>query len=337
MKKVSLLALLLALILCLSVAGAAAEGFPTKGITLIVPWNPGGVSDLIGRMLCAEMEQTLGVKISVVNTPGATGTVGMNDCMLAPHDGYTLIANAPPYHHCVLELADWVPSDWDFFNAYDVPNVIAVRKDSPYQTFEDLYNAIKENPGKITGGTAGEGSSGYTCMAILESVDPTIGNYKMIAYTGGAPAVTACLAGEVDFTPQLCIEEIDLLRSGDLIALAATTAEDLVLDGVDYTIPSIKNFIPEAEAVLPIADAFGLLFPSDVPQENKDVLEAAYLEACKSDAAITFGQEKGIMLVGRTLAESRVVFDTTASRVDWILYDAGIAKRSPEEFNIPRP
>lgn len=311
--------------------------FPTKDITLIVPWNAGGASDLIGRLLVNEMEDTLGVSVSVVNTPGATGTVGMNDATLAKHDGYTLIANATPYSHGVMGLADWAPSDWDFLAAYFVPGIIAVSKDSQYKTFEDLYNALKNNPGTVTGGTAGNGSTGFNNMEILRSVDPVFGNYKHIAYSGGSAAVTATLAGEVDFTPQLSNEMIDLLRSGDLVALAALTEEDLELDGVSYTIPSIKTFIPETESVLPCGDAFGLMFPSDVPQEAKDVLEAAYLKACESDSAKTFANEKGVMLEAMTMEESNALRDSTASMVCWILYDGGVATVSPEEFGIARP
>lgn len=311
--------------------------FPTKDITLIVPWNAGGASDLIGRLLVNEMEDTLGVSVSVVNTPGATGTVGMNDATLAAHDGYTLIANATPYSHGVMGLADWAPSDWDYLAAYYVPGIIAVSKDSQYKTFEDLYNALKNNPGTVTGGTAGSGSTGFNNMEILKSADPVFGNYKHIAYSGGAAAVTATLAGEVDFTPQLSNEMIDLLRSGDLVALAALTEEDLELDGVSYTIPSIKNFVPETESVLPCGDAFGLMFPSDVPQEAKDVLEAAYLKACESDSAKSFANEKGMMLQAMTMEESNALRDSTASMVCWILYDSGVATVSPEEFGIARP
>lgn len=311
--------------------------FPTKDITLIVPWNAGGASDLIGRLLVNEMEDTLGVSVSVVNTPGATGTVGMNDATLAKHDGYTLIANATPYSHGVMGLADWAPSDWDYLAAYYVPGIIAVSKDSQYKTFDDLYNALKANPDTVTGGTAGSGSTGFNNMEILKSADPVFGNYKHIAYSGGAAAVTATLAGEVDFTPQLSNEMIDLLRSGDLVALAALTEEDLTLDGVSYTIPSIKNFVPETESVLPCGDAFGLMFPSDVPQEAKDVLEAAYLKACESDSAKSFANEKGMMLQAMTMEESNALRDSTASMVCWILYDSGVATVSPEEFGIARP
>ncbi|NLD33787.1 MAG: tripartite tricarboxylate transporter substrate binding protein [Clostridiales bacterium] len=334
MKKL-LVFLLIASMLVLPALGETT--YPNKPITLIVPWNAGGSSDLIGRLLTADMEQTMGVRISVVNTPGAAGTIGMNDAILAPHDGYTLIANATPYGHGVMGLADWAPYDWDYLAAYYVPGIIAVNKDSAYKTFDDLYNALKEKPGEITGGTAGIGSTGFVNMEVLKAVDPVFGNYKHIAYTGGAAAVTATLAGEVVFTPQLSNEMIDLLRSGDLIALAALTAEDLQFEGLDYTIPSIKNFLPEVEKALPLGDAFGLMFPSDVPQEAKDALEAAYLKACETDAAKNFANEKGVLLRALNAEESNALRDATSSKVTWILYDNGAAEKSPEEFGIPRP
>lgn len=339
MKKSKVLALILVLVMAATLFTACAQEkpYPNKDLTLIVPWNAGGSSDLIGRLLVAGMEPELGVKVSVVNTPGATGTVGMNDCLLAPHDGYTLIANATPYNHGVSGLADWAPKDWDFFAAYYVPGIIAVPKDSEYKTFEDLYNAIKANPDAVTGGTAGTGSSGFINMEKLKAVDPNFANYKHISYSGGAAAITATLAGEVDFTPQLSNEMIDLLRSGDLIALAALTPEDLEFDGLDYVIPSISKFLPDTARVLPCGDAFGLLFPSDIPQDAKDKLEAAYLKACETEAAKVFATEKGVILQAMNLADSNALRDETASVVDWLLYDAGVFTISPEKFGIERP
>lgn len=333
MKKVLATLLALALVLSLSVTALAA-GFPDKNMTLIVPWNAGGSSDLIGRLLCAEMEQTLGVTISVVNTPGATGTVGMNDCMLAPHDGYTMIANATPYSHGIMGLADWKPADWDFLAAFYVPGIIAVSKNSPYKTFQELYDAMQTKD--VTCGTAGVGSSGYTNMSLLSAADAGMGNFKHIAYSGGAAAITAVISGEVDFTPQLSNEMIDYLRSGDMIALAALTAEDLQLDGVSYAIPSIKTFLADTEKVLPCGDAFGLMFPSDVPDENAAVIEAAYLKAAQSDTAKNFASQKGVMLLGDDLAASNALKDQTAQKVGWILYDTGVAVNSPADYGYPK-
>jgi tripartite-type tricarboxylate transporter receptor subunit TctC len=317
--------------------GQQAETFPSKDITLIVPWNAGGSSDLIGRLLVADMEKTLGVKITVVNTPGATGTVGMNDCFIKPHDGYTLIANATPYTHGILGLANWKPADWSFLGAYYVPGIIAVNKNSPYKTIKELVDAIAAKPGTITGGTAGTGSSGFVNMEVLKSVIPELKGYEHIAYSGGAPAVTATLAGEVVFTPQLSNEMIDLLRKGDLVALAALTVDDLKLDGVSYTIPSIKQAYPAAARVLPCGDAFGLLFPSDVPMETQKILESAYLKACQSEAAKKFATEKGVVLQAMTLEQSNALTLSDAKLKGWILYYSGVAPKSPEEFGIPKP
>ena len=206
------------------------------------------------------------------------------------------------------------------------------------KTFEDLYNALKDNPkDTVKNGVAGIGSSGYNAVMVLSSTDATMGKCQNISYAGGADAVKALLAGEVDFTSQLSNEMIDLLRSGDLVALCALTADDLKLDGVAETVPSIKRFIPELEKNLPIGDAFGLLFPSDVPDATKAELEKAFVAACKTDSVKAFANEKGMVLLGATIAESNKIKDDAAVQVGFILYDLGVAKRSPEDLGYKRP
>jgi len=283
------------------------------------------------------MERTLGVRIPVVNTPGATGTIGMTDVITRPHDGYTLIANATPHTHGVTGMAPWRPSDWSYLAAYYVPGIIAVHRDSQYRTIEDLIRAIAANPDTVTGGTAGVGSSGYVNMEVLSSAIPELAGYKHIAYSGGAPAVLATLAREVDFTPQLSNEMIDHLRAGTLRALATLTEEDLQFDGVPYVIPSIKKAFPNSASVLPRGDAFGLMFPSGVPMETQRILESAYLKAVESEAAKNFAKEKGVVLLGLNLQQSAALRDRDAQRIGWILYDAGVAPNSPAQFGIPRP
>ena len=339
-KRISMLLLcMFVAVTCVFAAGqrgGQAGTFPARDITLIVPWPAGGSSDLIGRLLVADMERTLGVRIPVVNTPGAAGTVGMNDALLRPHDGHTLIANATPHSHGVNGMAPWAPRDWAYLAAFYVPGIIAVRADSPFRTIEDLVRAIAANPDTITGGTAGIGSSGFVNMEVLISAIPELRGYRHIAYAGGAPAVLATLAGEVDFTPQLANEMIDHLRAGTLRALATLTEEDLRLDGVPYVIPTIARAFPQTAGVLPRGDAFGLMFPAGVPMETQRVLEAAYLQAMQSDAAKDFASRVGVIPWGLNLEESAALRDRDASRIGWILYDAGVAPNSPTQFGIPR-
>lgn len=340
MKKLLTVLLVLCVVMTAVFAQAAAETakFPTKDITLIVPWGAGGSSDLVGRRVTDEMAKIFGVNISVVNTPGATGTVGMTDCLLKPHDGYTLIANATPHTHYVNGLADWSPKDWDFLAAYYVPCVIAVQKDSKYKTFNDLYEALKSNPANtIKNSVAGIGSSGYNAVMVLSATDKVMGKGLNTPYAGGADAIKALLAGEVDFTSQLSNEMIDLLRSGDLVALCSLTSDDLVLDGVKDPIPSIKKFIPELEKSLPIGDAFGLMFPSDVPDATKAILEDAFVKACKTDSVKAFANEKGMVLLGANIAESNKLKDDAAVAIGYVLWDLGIAKHSPADKGYQRP
>ena len=337
MKKLMTVLMVLLVAFCVFAQAAAEEKFPSKDMTLIVPWGAGGSSDLVGRRVTDEMAKIFGVNISVVNTPGATGTVGMNDCLLKPHDGYTLIANATPHTHYVNGLADWSPKDWDYLAAYYVPCVIAVSKNSPYKTFMDLYNDLKAKPANsIKNSVAGIGSSGYNAVMVLAATDKVMGKGLNTPYAGGADAIKALLAGEVDFTSQLSNEMIDLLRSGELVALCALTEDDLVLDGVKNAVPSIKNFIPELEKSLPIGDAFGLMFPADVPADAKAALESAFVEACKTDSVKAFANEKGMVLLGSTIAESNALKDKDAVAVGYTLYDLGIAKHSPADKGYQR-
>ena len=128
-----------------------------------------------------------------------------------------------------------------------------------------------------------------------------------------------------------------MIWSGDLVALCALTADDLKLDGVAETIPSIKNFIPELAKSLPIGDAFGLMFPSDVPEATKAELEKAFVQACKTESVIAFADEKGMVLMGATIAESNKLKDDAAAAIGFTLYDLGVAKRSPADLGYTRP
>lgn len=338
MKKVLAVLVMLLVAFAVFAEGSKEAKFPSKDMTLIVPWGAGGSSDLVGRRVCDEMSKILGVNISVVNTPGATGTVGMNDCLLKPHDGYTLIANATPHTHYVNGLADWSPKDWDYMAAYYVPCVIAVSKNSPYKTFNDLYNALKSKPeNTIKNSIAGIGSSGYNAVMVLSATDKVMGKGLNTPYAGGADAIKALLAGEVDFTSQLSNEMIDLLRSGELVALCALTGDDLKLDGVKDVIPSIEKFIPELAKSLPIGDAFGLMFPADVPAATKTILNDAFVKACQADSVKAFANEKGMILLGSSIEESNKLKDAAATAIGYTLYDLGQAKHSPADLGYERP
>lgn len=315
--------------------GGKAAKYPSRDINMVVPWNPGGSTDLTGRALGDAMGKSLGTNIVVTNTPGSDGSVGCLTVEKAEKDGYNILANgmlamtAMP----VLGYTETTYRDWDFYLATFTPNVLAVRKDSPYQTAQDLLDDMKAHPGTITDGTGGMGSGGHLGIEVLCAQSGL--TYKHVPYEGGSKAITAALAGEVDFTSQLLVEMQDMFISGDMRALANFTAEDIVLEN-GTVIPSILNFIPEMESKLPMGETTGLAIPKGEPEEVLTALDTAFDAAMKNEDFLSFCKTKGFILnpMGREAAATYVA--DLASTVTWTLYDCGVATISPEKFDISR-
>lgn len=337
----SLIAVVAIVVVALAAGGAykkfsnKTDKYPSRDINMVVPWNPGGSTDLTGRALADAMGKSMGTNIVVTNTPGSGGSVGSLTVQKAEKDGYNILANgmlaltAMP----VLGYTETTQKDWDFYLATFTPNVLAVRKDSPYQTAEDLLAALKENPGAITDGTGGMGSGGHLGIEVLCATTGL--TYKHVPYEGGSKAITAALAGEVDFTSQLLVEMQDMFISGDMRALANFTAEDITLEN-GTVIPSILKFVPELEAKLPMGETTGIAVPKGQPDYVLEALDKSFDDALKNEDFLAFCKTKGFIVTGMGREEAAGYVDKLASTVTWTLYDCGVATISPEEFGISR-
>src|SRR5438270_3407082 len=231
--------LLLAL-LALSTMGAA-ESYPAKPITMINPFPPGGVADVVGRPLAAIMEKSLKQPVVMVNRPGAGGAVGMASVAKAPADGYTILmglssisifpvsdrinGKEPPY-----ELKDFAPIALVTAD----PTVLVVRADGPYKTVKDFVEAAKAQPGKINYSSSGV----YGTLHVAMEMFANAAGIKLfhIPYQGGGPAVTALLAGQVEASAQGPAAAIGHIRAGKMRALASWGTERLKL------LPDIPTF-----------------------------------------------------------------------------------------------
>ncbi len=318
---------------------STASNYPTKDISVIVPWNPGGGTDLTVRALTDEMANVLGKRMPVTNMPGASGSVGMQDVYDSSRDGYKILGHGMMAftNSQVMGLTENSYKDWVVWDAAFSPNVVTVRKDSPYKTIDELIEAMKANPGKITVGSAGIGTGGHIGATVFaEGVGVT---FEHIPYEGGNPAITATLSGEVDMNVQLSMEMIDLLRSGDLVGLACLSDNDLVIDGVDgeIVIPSIKNVAPEMSKLLPVGESFGILVPKETPEDVISKIDEAYKVAVESDSFKALAESKGMVIFGYGIEQTKEYLDKLASIVCWTLFDTGSAKISPETVGIPRP
>jgi tripartite-type tricarboxylate transporter receptor subunit TctC len=192
---------------------------------------------------------------------------------------------------------------------------------------------MKANPGAITDGTGGMGSGGHLGIEVLCAATGL--EYKHVPYEGGSKAITAALAGEVDFTSQLLVEMQDMFVSGDMRALANFTAEDIVLEN-GTVIPSILNYVPELADRLPMGETTGIAVPKGEPDYVLEALDKAFDETMKNEDFLAFCDTKGFIVNGMGREEAAEYVDKLASTVTWTLYDCGVATISPEQFGISR-
>lgn len=197
--------------------------WPKKNITVICPYSAGGGSDLMSRAVADELAKRLGVSVVVDDKPGGSGSIGMQLLAASKNDGYTLILTA--CGACTLSpwLNDVTYTDESFAPICQVsasPSFICVRKDSGITTFDELVEKAKANPGTITVGSSGAGSSHHIGLAALGLGLANDANlFQHIAYGGGAEAVTNLLGGHVDATATIWSEVSAYIESGDFIPL----------------------------------------------------------------------------------------------------------------------
>jgi tripartite-type tricarboxylate transporter receptor subunit TctC len=261
--------------------GAFAQDYPTKPITLVVPFPPGGVAEIVGRPLASVMQKSLKQPIVLINRPGAGGAVGMGSVAKAAPDGYTLLmglssisifpvsdrinGKEPPY-----ELKDLAPIALITAD----PTVLVVRADGPYQTVKDFVEAAKTNPGKINYSSSGVYGTLHVAMEIFANA----AGIKLfhVPYQGGGPAVTALLAGQVEASAQGPAAAIGHIKAGKMRALASWGTERLKLLP---DIPTFKELGYDAEFYI----WSGLFAPAATPAPVLAKLRDAVREAANSE------------------------------------------------------
>src|SRR4051812_43201235 len=274
MKKMGFLALAA---LC---GAAGAQDYPSKPITMVVPFPPGGVAELVGRPLASIMEKSLKQPIVLINRPGAGGAVGMGSVAKGPADGYTILmglssisifpvsdrinGKEPPY-----ELKDFAPIALVTAD----PTVLVVRADGPYKTVKDFVDAAKAKPGKINYSSSGVYGTLHVAMEIFANA----AGIKLfhIPYQGGGPAVTALLSGQVEASPQGPAAAIGQIRAGKMRALASWGTERLKLLP---DIPTFKELGYDAEFYI----WSGMFAPAATPAPIVNRLREAVKEAANS-------------------------------------------------------
>ncbi|MEP7057143.1 MAG: tripartite tricarboxylate transporter substrate binding protein [Caldimonas sp.] len=208
--------------------GAQAQAWPNaKPVTLIVPFPPGGSTDLIARAVGAKLQEKLGGTFLIDNKAGAGGTLGAAIAKRAAPDGYTiLVSSLGPFvigPHLIKNTGYDPLKDFDYISlAVQAPNVLTVPASSPHKSLADVLAFEKANPGKMSFASAGNGTSDHLTAELFWQETKTSGLH--IPYKGGAPALSDLLGGQVDATFMNINTGLPSIKAGKLRALAATSA-----------------------------------------------------------------------------------------------------------------
>ena len=326
--------LLMACLLSLSATGAMAQWKPTKPITLIVPWAPGGSTDQVTRVTAAELEKYLGQKIVIMNQPGASGSVGTKNALEAPKDGYTWTAGGAKDlgTYKVLGMLDTSAKDWNLYLNVAHIAVVGVNADTPYKTMGELLAAMKEKPGSVSVATAGVNSSGHSA---IEAIARATGvSYKHVTYDGGAPAAVAAASGETQVTTQLAAEQTDMIRAKKIRPLAVVGDKSIEIEGYG-TIPPLSQFIPGFKDPI---NYFGIFVPKGAPPEVGQTLDRIWAnEMSKNEALKKYAQARGAMFAPLAGEEAQKAVFPAIQSYAWTQQAAGKAKVSPDTVGIPKP
>jgi putative tricarboxylic transport membrane protein len=219
---------------------AQAQAYPARTITLIVPFPPGGSTDVGARVVADHMSRTLGQQIVVQNVSGAGGTTGSTRAMRADPDGYTILMGQMGTHAASValypNLAYKPDVDFDPIGLVtEFPLIIAARKDFPAQDLKEFIAYVKANDSKLNQGHAGVGSIFFTTCLLLNSilgVKPTL-----VPFAGGAPTMNALVAGQIDYMRADIVTGGPQLEPGRIKVYAiASSARNPAMPGVPTTI-----------------------------------------------------------------------------------------------------
>ena len=259
-------------------AAAQAQSYPDRPIRFIVPFSPGGTSDIIGRVLGAKLGEELGQTVVVDNRDGAGSTLGTALAAKAPADGYTIIVNHVGLainetlyaKRAYNALRDLTPVS----NVGDTPNAVVVNNALPVKSIKELIALAKKEPGKLNYGSGGAGSAGHLSVALLEDLAHV--KFTHIPYKGGGPSVTATISGEVQFAIPAFPTAVAHVKAGRLRILAVTGTERS---------PVMPDVPTVAEAGVPGYDFvlwFGVFAPAGTPKAIITRLNQAAVKALQS-------------------------------------------------------
>jgi tripartite-type tricarboxylate transporter receptor subunit TctC len=221
--------LLLGLMAAAAIAGPAAAEYPERPVRIVVPFAPGGNTDVTGRLIADKLKDVLGVAVIVENKPGASGMIGMDSVARAAPDGYTLLVSANSMVS-VPAIYGNAPYDWKtafqpISHIQSVPAVIVVTASSSIRTLAEFIKIGRDTPGKMAVADSGVGTTNHICLELLS--EATGAKYTLVHYKGSGGAVADVVGGQVPAQLDQVNSAIGYIKGGKLRALAVSSDKRL--------------------------------------------------------------------------------------------------------------
>jgi tripartite-type tricarboxylate transporter receptor subunit TctC len=319
-KTKSVLFALAALLLPAFSAGDAWALYPDRIIRIVVPFAPGGGTDVIARTLAQEMAKDLGATVIIENKPGAGTIIGTQAVATSEPDGYTLLMGtfANAVNPSLNEKLPYDPHK-DFAPVALIArsfNIVVVNPKSPIKSIADLIAAAKADPDKLSYGTFGTGTSAHLAGELFKNKAKV--NLTTVPYKGAAPGITDLVGGQIQVMFTTVASAASLIAGGQLRALAVTSAERS---------PAFPQLPTVAEAGVPGYSAeswYGLFAPARTPADVIDRLNKSAALAVQSEAFKRLAVNEGLVMVAGPPQELERYFRGEEERWRKVIEDAGI-------------
>ena len=283
----------------LPLVGRAQASWPSKAIRLVVPFAPGGSSEIVARATATELSKILGQSVYVDNKPGGAGNVAMGEVARAD-DEHTLILG----HIGTLAVNPFIfdKLPYDPAKAFTpisllakVPSLYVVRADLPVKDLKEFIALAKAKPGTLNYGSAGNGSAGHLAFEYLKMVSNTF--VLHVPYRGTGPQLTDLIGGRLEAAAVGAPAVLQFIKTGKLRCIATGTAQRLP------QLPDVPTVAEQGFPGFEMTQWYGLLAPAAMAKANVDKLAAASARAVREPAALKLLENEAAIAVGSTPAE----------------------------------
>ena len=319
-RRSSLRLAALALTLAGTSTAAAEGGYPTKPVRLVIPYPPGGGTDITGRAMAQRLSEFLGQSVVIENKPGATGMIGAASVAKAAPDGYTVLfgaASEMAINASLFKTMSYDPrTDFEPVSLIAAFPLVFVAPATSTKTLPELVDAARARPGTVSYGSIGSGSPQHLAAELLSSMASV--KFIHVPYKGSGPLVQDAVGGHLDMAVSSVPPAVPLVRSGKLRALAVTSAKR------SGALPDVPTMAELGYAGYEFNTWVGVALPKGTPKPIADRLREGMVAALAAPDVQAALRDQGAIPVGSTPEQFRSFVRDEVAKSDRIVASAGI-------------